>query len=271
MSVNSLNKSEAQAVEAGGVSRNRNWWAIVALPFWVFGCFIFAQVVVVALLAGLQGIGVGFEGVNVSVLETVGAAVIYLLCFGLIVGLPWAVKRYRTDRSDLGIARLPSWMDLGLAPAGFVVYLLASGVIMYVVAQLVPGFNAGERQEIGFQNLSHSYEYILAFITLVVVAPIAEEAIFRGYLYGKLRKAAPVWASILVTSLLFGALHMKWDGNLLAGVNVGIDVFILSIVMCSLREITGSIWTGVLLHMMKNGLAYYLLFINTSLLTTMGG
>jgi membrane protease YdiL (CAAX protease family) len=64
---------------------------------------------------------------------------------------------------------------------------------------------------------------------------------------------------------------MKWDGGLLEGVNVALDVFILSIVMCGLREMTGSIWAGVVLHMMKNGLAFYLLFINTALLSTMGG
>ena len=232
---------------------------------------MFAQVFVVALFALFRDLGVNFSGVNNSILETVGAALIYLLCFGIIVTLPWIVKRYRTTVREIGLNRLPSWMDIGLAPAGFVIYLLSSGLAMYVIAQLVPGFNAAERQEIGFQDLSKQYEYILAFVTLVIIAPIAEEAIFRGYLYGKLRKSVPVWGAVLVTSVLFGLLHMKWDGGLVAGINVGIDVFILSIVMCSLREVTGSIWAGVLLHMMKNGLAYYLLFINTSLLTTIGG
>lgn len=271
MSENSLS-NQTQNLAAGNKTRRAyRWWAIIALPAWVFACFIFAQAFVVALIALLRGVGIDFVGVNTSILETVGAALIYLLCFVIIVTLPWTLRRYRTTRSDVGLTRLPSWMDIGLAPAGFVIYLIASGLVMYAVAQLVPGFNVAERQEIGFQDLSRQYEYILAFITLVVVAPIAEEAIFRGYLYGKLRKTVPIWAAILVTSLLFGLLHMKWDGGLIAGINVGLDVFILSIVMCGLRDVTGSIWAGVILHMMKNGLAYYLLFINTSLLTTMGG
>lgn len=271
MSENSSNNPDMSPKVSTIRPRTHRWWAIVALPAWVFVSFIFAQVFVVALIALLQELGVDFAGVNTSILESVGAALIYSLCFGIIVTLPWTIKRYRTTRSDLGLTRLPSWMDIGLAPAGFVIYLISSGLVMYAVAQLVPGFNATERQEIGFQDLTKQYEYVLAFVTLVIVAPIAEEAIFRGYLYGKLRKAVPMWVTILVTSLLFGLLHMKLDGGFIAGINVGIDVFILSVAMCGLREITGSIWAGVLLHMMKNSLAYYLLFINTSLLTTMGG
>jgi membrane protease YdiL (CAAX protease family) len=251
--------------------RTYRWWLALALPAWVFVSFVFAQILVVAIITALRELGVVFTTLNTSVLETVAAAVIYLLCFGVIVSLPLWVKGFRTTREDVGLTRLPSWMDLGLAPAGFVIYLLVSALMMYIVAQLASGFNAAESQDIGFQDLTKQYEYVLAFVTLVMIAPIAEEAIFRGYLYGKLRKSVPIWVAIGVTSLLFGLLHMKWDGGLLAGANVGLDVFVLSVVMCSLREVTGSIWAGIVLHMMKNGLAFYLLFINTALLSTMGG
>jgi len=33
------------------------------------------------------------------------------------------------------------------------------------------------------------------------------------------------------------------------------------LVLCTLRIVTGSIWAGVLLHMIKNGLAFYVLFV----------
>lgn len=271
MSENSLNNQEVPHTPAIKKRSVYRWWLAVVLPVWVFVSFMFAQMLVITIITALREVGVVFTGVNTSVLETVAAAVIYLLCFGVIVSLPWMVRRYRTTRKDLGLTRLPSWMDLGLAPAGFVIYLLSSALVMYVVSQLIPGFDAAESQDVGFQDLNRQYEYLLAFVTLVVIAPVAEEAIFRGYLYGKLRKSVPVWVAVLITSLLFGLLHMKWDGGVIAGVNVGIDVFVLSIVMCSLREVTGSIWAGIVLHMMKNGLAFYLLFINTALLSTMGG
>ena len=94
---------------------------------------------------------------------------------------------------------------------------------------------------------------MLAFITLVVIAPVAEEVLFRGYLYGKLKKYVPVWAAILITSALFGLIHGTW--------NVAVDTFALSIILCLLRESTGGIWASILLHMIKNGIAFYFLFI----------
>ena len=267
------NSSNSTNTSAAGDKKKpaRRWWVALALPAWVFVCFGFAQVFVVAIITLLRLLGVDFAALNSSILETILAALIYVLSFTIIVMLPWIVRRNRTTKDELGVSRLPSWMDIGLAPAAFVIYLIASGTIIYVISQLVPGFDASERQDIGFQDLTQQYEYLLAFITLVVIAPIAEEAIFRGYLYGKLRKRTSMWVTILITSLLFAVLHMKLDDGLVAGVNVGIDVFILSLAMCGLREVTGNIWAGVMVHMMKNGLAYYLLFINTSLLTTMGG
>ena len=64
--------------------------------------------------------------------------------------------------------------------------------------------------------------------------------------------AAILIANLLV-SVLFGLVHMQW--------NVGINVFAMSVVMCALREITGTIYAGILLHMLKNGVAFYLLYV----------
>ena len=268
MSANLLNNG---AVVPDNKKRLQRTWLIVALPAWVATGFIGAQLLVAMLIMGLRSAGVQFSAVNTSILETIAAATVYVLTLAIVILVPWWVRRRKTTKDDLGLTRLPSWMDIGMAPAGFVVYLLASGLVVYLLTTYVPGFDGTEVQEVGFDNLTNRFEYLLAFFTLVVVAPVAEEAIFRGYLYGKLRKLAPVWVGMLITSLLFAILHTSWNDGALKGINVAVDVFVLSMVMCSLREVTGSIWAGILLHMMKNGLAFYFLFINPQLLHTIGG
>ena len=90
-------------------------------------------------------------------------------------------------------------------------------------------------------------------MALVIIAPIMEELLFRGWLYGKLRLKIPKVAAIVTTSLLFGLVHMQW--------NVGVNVFAMSVVLCALREVTGTIYAGILTHMIKNGVAFYLLFV----------
>jgi membrane protease YdiL (CAAX protease family) len=236
------------------LSHNR-WVIVAALPLWVFTGFFLAQVVFMGLLYVAQYVGISFVGMNSTVLNAFLAAVIYLLTLSIVIGLPWAIRRHwATTKEDVGLTRLLSWKDLGLAPVGFLIYFFGSAVLVYVAGLVIPWFNADQTQQTGFSHLTQYYEYLLAFVTLIVVAPVAEEILFRGFLYGKLRKYMPVWGAILITSALFGFIHGQW--------NVGVDVFALSIVLCVLREITGSIWAGILLHMIKNGIAFYILFIN---------
>ena len=128
-----------------------------------------------------------------------------------------------------------------------------------LATKFLPWIDTQEVQETGLSTTVFGSELTWIFLLLVVVGSIIEEVIFRGYLYGKIRAAkVPFWATAIIVSALFGLAHMQW--------NVGIDTFVLSMVMCLARELTGSIWTGILMHMMKNGLAFYFLFIATNTL-----
>lgn len=233
---------------------------LVGLLAWMFTSFILASLIVALVQWAVIKTGVAWIVLSDTVINTILAAVVYILTLAIVVGVPWLVRKSTTSKEEIGLTRLPSWIDILLAPAGFVVYFIASGILTYTVTQLMPGFNSTQVQQTGFEHIVQQYEYLLAFVTLVVLAPVAEEILFRGYLYGKLKKYVPTWVAILATSALFGAVHGQW--------NVGLDVFALSIVLCSLREVTGGIWAGMLLHMLKNGIAFYLLFINTSILDT---
>jgi membrane protease YdiL (CAAX protease family) len=216
-----------------------------------------------ALLLGIQAVGVDTTTVNDNVLTTIFAVVVYVVTTAIVIGLPWLIIKHQTNRSDLGLTRLPNWTDIAMTPVGLVVYLLISALLVFAASALLPGFDANQAQDVGFEGLNQRYELVLAFITLVILAPFAEEVLFRGYLFGKLQRYVPIWVAIVVTSLLFGAIHGAW--------NLALDTFALSVILCMLRVSTGSLWAPILLHMTKNGIAFYLLFINPLLLNTIGG
>jgi membrane protease YdiL (CAAX protease family) len=245
--------------------RSRQLWALVTYPLFVFAAFFVATLIVRGVLTFLDVIHVNFGVYSTGpVFQTIIAAVVYLLAFGVVFGVPLLVyKRRTTTLETLGLTRLLSWADIGLAPLAFIAYALVSTLAVAIVTALIPAFPADQAQDVGFKALTNRDGYLLAFTTLVVIAPIAEETLFRGYLYGKLRARVPLWAAMIATSILFGAVHGQW--------NVALDTFVLSMVMCGLREITGSIWAGILLHMIKNLIAFYLLFINPIVAPTMGG
>ena len=237
-------------------------WLALVLPVWVYASFLLSQIILTVIIGALDAVGVDFRGVNQAIITTVGGGIIYVLTVVLTIWLPWLIKKSKTTREELGLTRLPEWLDLLLAPAGFFVYLILSGVLA-LLATLLPFVNPEQIQDTGFSQISQQYEFALAFIMLIIIAPVAEEILFRGYLLGKLRQHVPVWLAIIITSVLFGIVHGAW--------NVGIDVFALSIVLCLLRILTKSLWPSILLHMLKNSVAFYLLFINPTLLGTLGG
>ena len=240
-------------------------WKYIFLNVFEMLVWVLASIIVVQRVVGYLALWcLGQERLAQPIWLTVTSTLSYILIALLVILVPRKILKKNpqssSERTILGFRGLPTWTDIGLAPVGYMVSLvLAMGLT--ALFELFPWFDAEQAQELGFSTYIVGFDRIIAFIALVVVAPIAEEVIFRGWLYGKMRekiseKASELWSiviSICLVSLLFGIVHGQW--------NVGVDVFALSVVLCGLREITGTIYSGILLHMLKNGLAFYLLFI----------
>lgn len=174
-----------------------------------------------------------------------------LICAVLI---PYMRRRGWSLRELIGLKRLyPRWYDPLLAPPAYVVYFVLAIVLAGLVRVLLPQINMDEVQNFGIQTPHDLIGYGLVFLMLVVIPPLCEELLFRGFLFGTLLKSFPTWTAILVTSLLFGIAHGQ--------ANVFFDTFALSLVLCWLRLKTKSIWAGVFLHALKNLIAFILLYI----------
>lgn len=250
--------------DENNVRSSKSRWLIAALlPLWVFVSFLIAQQITIGLIWVLKSLHVPITNLNESGFTTIAAVFIYAVTIAVVIGVPWLVRKKRVSAEDIGLHRLPFWRDILMAPVGLIVYFILSAAFILTITALIPSFNVNQPQDTGFNAITQQYQLILAFITLVVLAPVAEEILFRGYLFGKLRKLVPLWVAILITSILFGLIHGAW--------NLAIDTFALSIVLCLLRVSTGSLWAPILLHMMKNAIAFYLLFIHPLITSTISG
>jgi membrane protease YdiL (CAAX protease family) len=223
----------------------------VALAAWVALVLYGAQFAVAFIFVKL----LSAEQLANNVVNSIYQVIVYALALLVIIGLPWKILKRKTTRDELGLRGMPTWTDLLLAPIGFVVTIILSMALTAIMMAILPGVDWAQAQNVGYNKnmLYHAKDFLLAFTCLVVLAPVCEEIIFRGWLYGKLRFRMSAVPAILITSLLFGIVHGQW--------NVGVTVFAMSIGMCVMRELTGTIWGGILLHMIKNGLAFYFLFV----------
>jgi uncharacterized protein len=87
---------------------------------------------------------------------------------------------------------------------------------------------------------------VLAVVSVaraVVITPLAEELVFRGALYGWLRRWWPAWATIAATAVAFASIH----GFLV----VMPYVLVFGIVTGWLRERTGWVAAGFVSHVLQ--------------------
>jgi membrane protease YdiL (CAAX protease family) len=143
---------------------------------------------------------------------------------------------------------------------GLPVYLGIYLVAYAIIKHLVPGLNVNEKQQLGFNNISGAKEMILTFISLVILPPIGEEILFRGFLYSSLKKNLPIVVAVLGTCTIFAIGHLPEGGAAGPLYIAAIDTFVLSLVLIYLREKTGGLWASMTLHGLKNCIAFVALY-----------
>jgi uncharacterized protein len=159
----------------------------------------------------------------------------------------------RSRPSDFGFRRTPIRRAVGLVMlAGASYYLLTWAYA------LVLNLHGKDRlpSELG---VAHSTAALVgAAVFVCVVAPMAEEFFFRGFLFGVLAgwrivvfgRQAGVWLAALVVGVLFGLAH---TGS--ASPQYLVPLGFLGFVLCLLRWRTRSLYPCMALHSLNNSLA----------------
>ncbi|HSX35563.1 MAG TPA: type II CAAX endopeptidase family protein [Patescibacteria group bacterium] len=230
--------------------------ALTPLSF-VVGEFIAAAVV--GLFPHL--LGWPTDQANAWLSSTAGQFVFVVLAEGLVLLIARSFIRWRKGTlADVGIYRKPQLYDAAVGIIAFAIYFVAVTLVLnWASSQL--HVNIGQKQELGFDIVTGTTAKVMAFVSLVLLPPLVEEIMFRGFLFGSLRKKLPFAATTLLVSVIFASLHLlEGEGSGLLWV-AGIDTFVLSLILCYVREKTGNIWAGMAVHMLKNGMAFLYLYV----------
>lgn len=95
----------------------------------------------------------------------------------------------------------------------------------------------------------------LSFVAVVILAPWAEELIFRGWIYSSLRQSFGPWPAIVVTAAVFAVVHM--DPSRL----YPLLIFIPGLMLTIIREKNGSTKASFYAHALYNGLAWLIVLL----------
>lgn len=257
-------QSRGSKVVSGDSSKGsvRLSWGPFAAIAWTILIYVVPQVIgglIVSIYPALKH----WDPVRANdwITNAVSAQFVYgLLAESMSIGIVWLLLRhYRAMWYEIGLM-LPRAKDALYALGGFGIYFTAYIVLVVIATSLIPSFNANQQQDVGFQHTSGFVGPLMAFISLVVLPPFAEEIIFRGFLFKGLRRKFDFRVAAIITSLLFALPHLIEGVGGLLWIG-GLDTFVLSIVLCYLRETTGRLTAGMGVHALKNALAFAMLFI----------
>ncbi len=226
------------------------------------GIFLSSQIIAALLISLYPAFRNWTESEATLWLESsVSAQFVYVvIAEALAISMVWQlVKRLKLLPERLGFVPLRV-KDLGYAAVSYAVYFVLYLLVITTASNLVPGLNLEQEQQTGFETAFGTMEVLMTFVSLVILPPVAEEIIFRGYLYTSLRAKYTFLPAVIVTSLLFGAAHLQFGSGAPLLWVAAIDTFILSVILCFLRERRGSLWPAILLHAIKNVVAFVILF-----------
>jgi membrane protease YdiL (CAAX protease family) len=170
------------------------------------------------------------------------------------------LRRYKLSLSYLGLKKL-RWRDPLYGALAIPVYYFLFAILAAIATWFYPALNVTQKQQLGFDSVVGQSQLILTFFSLVVLPPLAEEILFRGFIYKTLRKSLSFPIAMIITSLLFGAGHLA-EGGSSGPLYIGaLQTFSLSLVLVYLREKTDSLWPGITLHASNNLIAFIYLFV----------
>jgi membrane protease YdiL (CAAX protease family) len=180
--------------------------------------------------------------------DPIGTPLLFVVIFGILCGTLYAgCRRFNLRLRYLfgpPLVRLPWWYLLVLVVCVLLFSFSSFSLIFYPISLVAPQFVEAQLSEQLLQVetvLPTLYQALMVFVT-VVFAPVAEEFIFRGILLQRWSFKWGLRTGIVLSSILFGALHVNNP--------VGLTMF--GLIMALLYVRTRSLWTPILAHTLNN-------------------
>lgn len=238
--------------------KNRPWLTVV-LGLFIFVAYLLSQSIVVGVFLAVELSQDPDLDVEAWVERAQHNGTIVALCAlaGAVVSVPLVLFAARLAsrgmaQEHLGL-RMPSGGSLVrwlLALAAFIATI--DGINWLLGRAIVPAFMR--------ESYLTAEPVVLLWLALLIAAPLTEELLFRGLLFGGLARSAlgPLGAAVL-TTLVWSALHMQYDlidigsiflgGLLLAAARYATESVVLCIILHSVMNLVATVETVIALRM----------------------
>lgn len=125
--------------------------------------------------------------------------------------------------ADLGFAKERLLRQIGIGAL-----LAAAMSLVFTVLPILLGF----KDMVGSTSYKYAWQFVYEFFYCILGVALAEEIVFRGYIFRKLMEIkSSRWLAILVSSVLFGLFHV-FGGNWIQVLMTAV----IGLIYCFFRE-----------------------------------
>lgn len=212
-------------------------WLILLLPLLI-------------VLSGLRGRIVAMD--NLSGQLVLNACVLLIL-FAVIPML--ITKWIRVSAIQVfSLQRFHATTLIGAMLLGCTMWTLAYQVLLFTKGPLqwLEMLNNSKLKELA-ERLTSETPYLIRIVTLALIPAICEELFFRGFLLNALQNRTKLWLRpMLISTFVFAAFHVVTDQS--ATLERFPATFLLGLVLCGIRLSSNSVYPGMVMHAVSNGL-----------------
>jgi uncharacterized protein len=230
--------------ELTSTERRPPWGYIMTFVWVALAVLVLSPLIGIAVLFVFRPDAISAEGVDLLLkdgaaiaISNIPANVVQVAVVAIAARRPgWSVTEY------LGLV-WPSRRDAVTAFLILVPFLLGYDALTYLLGRdIVPPFQVDTYRSARAAGMLPLY-----WFALVVAAPVAEEIVFRGFLFrGWVRSERAALPVVVLISLLFAAIHPQYDWF---GV---LQVFFIGLLFGLVRWRSGSTLLTILMHMLAN-------------------
>ncbi|MHB8841297.1 MAG: CPBP family intramembrane glutamic endopeptidase [Candidatus Aquicultor sp.] len=173
----------------------------------------------------------------------------YIILF-LLIGF-FALRRGANLRT-LGFRPFNFLRGTGMVVVWF--FLIKLATVIYTLFAQRLGINPSEEAVRRLPEIfgRSTGGFLLAVLVVAIIAPVAEELFFRGFVYPAFRQRWGVTAAIIITSALFALYHIS--------PTVYIPIFIIAVGLAYLYQTTDSLGPPIMLHALNNFLSVVVIY-----------
>jgi uncharacterized protein len=178
-----------------------------------------------------------------SILGARAVLVLSIVIYGAIIV---AILAFAHWRGGHNWRDLVAWRPLAVAISDRWIWAIVIAAMLYSFTVPLLLSQVDPKGHLSFRIPADTPASLILVLLAVVVAPVTEELLFRGWIYTSLRHRFGLWSAVIASSIVFALAHYD-ETHIYA-----LAVFPVGLALAGLRERTGSIKASIIFHAVYN-------------------